>query len=152
MSDERSGRQIRVIDKRWFTADGELREPRSETASSSEAETNTPAPAEVSVPPSRAADEPEEPPVADDHETGGEVLLPSGVGFLDLVDALLRPAYALLSGQIPGGRPDPEGARFYIELLEVLRTKTRGRLSPQEAKVLDDALYQMRSLYLAATR
>ena len=150
MSDEKSGRPIRVIDRRWFTSEGELREPIPDAAPDSSAEISpqvdsTPAAPDV---PEQATEPGEESEAAG----GGEVLLPSGVGFLDLVDALLRPAYALLSGQIPGGSPDTEGARFYIDLLEVLRTKTRGRLSPQEAKVLDDALYQMRSLYLAATR
>jgi len=150
VSDEKSGRPIRVIDRRWFTAEGELREPIPEASPDRSAEfpqQKDPTPLDPDVPGPET-----EPAVEREAEVGGEVLLPSGVGFLDLVDALLRPAYALLSGQIPGGSPDTEGARFYIDLLEVLRTKTRGRLSPQEAKVLDDALYQMRSLYLAATR
>jgi hypothetical protein len=150
VSDERSGRPIRVIDRRWFTSDGELREPIPDAAPGRTAEVPQQRDSAAAAP---EVPEPEtEPEEHAEAAGGGEVLLPSGVGFLDLVDALLRPAYALLSGQIPGGSPDTEGARFYIDLLEVLRTKTRGRLSPQEAKVLDDALHQMRSLYLAATR
>lgn len=148
MSNEQSRRPIRVVDRRWFTTEGELRKPIPESEPAVEPDDKT---LRAETPPeSSSAALPSAAP--EEEEVGGEVLLPSGVGFLDLVDALLRPAYALLSGQIPGGQPDPDGARYYIDLLEVLQTKTRGRLSPQETKVLDDALSQMRSLYLAAAR
>jgi hypothetical protein len=153
VTEEGSGRSIRVIDRRWFTAEGDLREPLP--AVPGEVASTAPCDApEVVEPPcapealtARDGDPPEE------VEAGGvDLRLASGVGFIDLVDALVQPAYALLTGQITGGSPNLEGARHYIDLLEVLGNKTRGRLSVQEAKVLDDALYQMRSLYLAATR
>lgn len=166
MTEEGSGRSIRVIDRRWFTADGELREPlpavpdeaasmvhrgapdaavASRDFTDAPEETGSPSPPEAPLPSAEAS--PDEP------EAGGvDLRLASGVGFMDLVDALVQPAYALLTGQLSGGSPNLEGARHYIDLLEVLGNKTRGRLSVQEAKVLDDALYQMRSLYLAATR
>ena len=71
---------------------------------------------------------------------------------MELVDSLAQPAAAFLSGQVPGRGRDLEAARYYIDLLGVLESKTRGQLTLEEKNVLDDVLYQLRSLYVAATR
>jgi hypothetical protein len=74
------------------------------------------------------------------------------VGFLDLVDFLAQQAVALLSGQIPGRGRDPGMARFFIDLLGVVQEKTSGQLAPEETRYLEDVLYQLRSLFVAAIR
>jgi hypothetical protein len=72
-------------------------------------------------------------------------------GFFDLVSALAEPiAIYLGDAELPDGTSaeNLEAARFYIDLLEVLRTKTAGNLSSQEASVLEDLLYQLRVRYV----
>ncbi|HZT70563.1 MAG TPA: DUF1844 domain-containing protein [Terriglobia bacterium] len=51
----------------------------------------------------------------------------------------------------PGGEyipPDLANGSRTIDLLEVLQEKTRGNLTSQESKLLDDVLYELRMTYL----
>lgn len=40
-------------------------------------------------------------------------------------------------------------AQYIIDMLDVLRQKTKGNLSPQEQQLIDDVLHQMRMLFVA---
>jgi uncharacterized protein YfkK (UPF0435 family) len=40
-------------------------------------------------------------------------------------------------------------AQYLIDMLDVLRQKTKGNLSPQEQQLIDDVLHQMRMLFVA---
>ncbi len=136
MSEENDGK-VRVVDRRRFTADGDAIEPES-----------APRPE-----PSPSADErPTASPPASESAAQEPPSSPSAVGFLDLVDFLAQQAAALLAGQIPGRGRDPQTARFFIDLLAVVRDKTAGQLSSEEARYLEDVLFQLRSLFVAATR
>ena len=136
MSEENDGK-VRVVDRRRFTADGDAIEPES-----------APRPE-----PSPDADErPTASPPASEPAAQEPPSSPSAVGFLDLVDFLAQQAAALLAGQIPGRGRDPQTARFFIDLLAVVRDKTAGQLSSEEARYLEDVLFQLRSLFVAATR
>lgn len=134
MTEENEGK-MKVVDRRRFTVGGEEIEP---------AATAGPAPAAEEPPaisPPHAAEKPPEP-----------ASPPPAIGFLDLVDFLAQQAAALLSGQIPGRGRDPQTARFFIDLLAVVQEKTAGQLSGEEARYIEDVLYQLRSLFVAATR
>lgn len=51
----------------------------------------------------------------------------------------------------PGGEripPNLEAAKLYVDLLQVLEDKTRGNLTPEEKKLLDQVLYEMRMRYV----
>ena len=136
MSEENDGK-VRVVDRRRFTADGDAIEPES-----------APRPE-----PSPDADErPTASPPASEPAAQEPPSSPSAVGFLDLVDFLAQQAAALLAGQIPGRGRDPQTARFFIDLLAVVQDKTAGQLSSEEARYLEDVLFQLRSLFVAATR
>ncbi|HVN74698.1 MAG TPA: DUF1844 domain-containing protein [Thermoanaerobaculaceae bacterium] len=139
MAEERDGK-VKVVDRRWFTADGELKEGAEATPP-----TPTAPPPEPPPPPAEAT-------AAQPTPESGTGTPASAVGFLDLVDFLAQQAAALLSGQIPGRGRDPEMARFFIDLLGVVHDKSAGQLSPEEATYLEDVLYQLRSLFVAATR
>ncbi len=137
MSDDAPRRKVQVIDRRSFTADGELREPTGVPAQPAP----TPAPAEPPTP----APTPE-PAV----ESGGAR---RALTFSDLVDFFAQQAVLLLSGQ---GQPDRgvelESARYLIDLLAVVEEKSRGQLSPEEKRYVEHVLYQLRTLYVAASR
>ena len=51
-----------------------------------------------------------------------------------------------------GRRPILEGARSFITLLEVLQEKTQGRRTPEEDRVLEGLLYELRMAYVTRTQ
>jgi len=78
---------------------------------------------------------------------------PEGVDFTMLINAMAQPALLYL-GEIPHpetGQPalDLEGARIQIDMLDLLRVKCRGNLTPQEQQLLESVLYQLRMRYVA---
>ncbi len=134
------GQAFKVNDRRKFTADGELREDR---------------PAEAEEIPAASPADP-----AGSEEVGASggferrpVEEPPGVDLTMLVSAMAQQALLFL-GEIPHpgtGKPevDPEQARLQIDMLELLRVKCRGNMTTQEEALLDQALYQLRMLFVA---
>jgi hypothetical protein len=140
------------VDRRRFTADGEEREVAPEAPPVGAGGQPSPQPAAAPA----AASSPEPSPAQTTGSTPDhpeEAAWPSGsVGFADLVDLLATQAYAHLTGQGTARGRDPQSARLFIDFLGVLHDKTKGRLSAQEEKLLDDVLYQLRTLSIAPTR
>lgn len=159
MSNEK--KEIKVTDKRMFTPDGELREeyrflkekstspvatetasaplPREEASSEPPTTREAPRPAAPSPDARARVDLPETPP-----ELGG----PS---FFDLVAILAEPVPIYLGdAPLPDGQDasNLEMARLHIDLLAVLRQKTAGNLTAQEAAFLEDLLYRLRVRYV----
>ena len=136
MSDEK--KPFTVTDRRHFTPEGASRPDEAE-------------PSPVAAVPDLA----EEPiPGLDeddaDDEPGG--LPPIPADFAGLVISLAAQASMLL-GLMPGGPPpDLEGARGVISLVEMLQEKTRGNRTPEEDRLLDDVLYQLRMAFVARSR
>jgi hypothetical protein len=138
-----------------FTADGELREefrfledeePEAEPPNQAEP---PPEPAiSPAGPPPEQAGQPLEQAGDPTGDPNGEPWdAQGGPRFFDLVAALAEPATIYLGDQpLPGGQrgDNPEMARFYIDLLDVLRRTTEGNLPAQEAAFLEDTLYQLR--------
>jgi hypothetical protein len=137
--------ELKVNDRRLFTADGELRdEPEDapvedEPAVSSDTETPEPeAPGAEAGFERRPADEPE------------------NVDFTMLINAMAQPALIFL-GEIAHpatGKPEInlEQARLQIDLLDLLRVKCRGNLTNDEEGLLDGLLYQLRMLCVARSQ
>jgi hypothetical protein len=63
---------------------------------------------------------------------------------------LLRAPTAEPSETLPP--PDREGARQIISILEMLKDKTEGRRTPEEERVLEEILFQLRLAYVARER
>jgi Domain of unknown function (DUF1844) len=156
-------KELKVTDKRMFTPDGELREEyrflseKSTSAPAAEPEPAPPAPP-AAEPRGRERDPrraPEPPPAApgDDFSTMPPEL--GGPSFFDLVAMLAEPVPIYLGdARLPDGQSamNLEMARLHIDLLEVLRQKTLGNLTSQEAAFLEDLLYRMRVRYVQKTR
>jgi hypothetical protein len=146
-------KEIKVTDKRMFTAEGELKEEYrlfGEKATAAE-EPAAPAPPReeppAAVPPRAAADLAEETARLEFPST------PPGHGptFFDLVLMLAEPASLYLGDvELPGGQvaENLEMARAHIDLLDVLRQKTMGNLNVQESAFLEDLLYRLRVRYV----
>lgn len=76
---------------------------------------------------------------------------PEGPAFFDLLGVLAEPIpFYLGEARLPTGETGEnlEAARFYIDLLDVLRQKTEGNLTAQEADALEDLLYRLRVRYV----
>ena len=132
--------EVKVTDRRLFSADGSLRSGEEEVR-----EEEAPAVAESPPEPPRPAETP------DFDRTPVEE--PQGVDFTMLINAMAEPALLFL-GEIehPGtGQPtvDLQRARIQIDMLDLLRVKCRGNLSTEEDGLLDRILYQLRMLYVA---
>jgi hypothetical protein len=146
VEDDTSRERVKVVDRRWVTAEGELREGLAIPAAAE------PEPPErVDEPAAAAAPEEVPEPPAQPVEQPPKANLPSRV-LLDVVDILAQYAMAFLTGQVPGLARDPQTARLFIDMLNLLKERTGGQTSLQESKVLDDVLTQLRIQLMAAPR
>ena len=129
MSDEKKG--FTVKDRRSFTPEGELRgdEPTPEVERPPEF-----SPAPTSIPPNS----PER-----------EALHGDEVSFASFLMSLAGQAGALLDG---GNAAELDGARQIVSILEMLRDKTSGRRTPEEDRVLEGLLYELRMAYVERAR
>ena len=150
MADPKNEESFRVVDRRLFTPEGELRpeiaeqqtleQARSETsATASEGKNEKGSQAPASQQPAQ-----QNPPIKADRN------------FQLLIDLLARNAAALM-----GGVPDPatgqayldlEGAREMIDMLDVLRERTRGNLAPEEESLLSDVLGSLKLSYMEISK
>lgn len=146
MSEE--DKPIRVVDRRMFTSDGQLRpdyepeEPPAPPPKGPEppppAAARTAAPAGETPPPEPAADR------------------AASQAFMSLVSFLASNVYAALGTDPMTGerlpRREPAAARQMIDWLGVLEQKTRGNLSFEESDLLAKVLYELRLAYVEAVR
>ncbi len=147
---------IRVVDRRMFTADGELR-PGFEPEEKPEPPKPAPPPA---APPSSAAPPPAAPPTSagGEPETPGEGAadIATSQAFIALVTFLASNVYAALGIDPMTGeklaRREPAAARQMIDWLGSLELKTRGRLSFEESDLLSRILYELRMAYVEVVR
>ncbi|HEY0558413.1 MAG TPA: DUF1844 domain-containing protein [Thermoanaerobaculia bacterium] len=159
-------REIKVTDKRMFTAEGNLKEEyrfldeKSTAPAAAEAAPPPPEPASRQAappPPPARAPEPYETPRWPAEPERTPLDLPAtppemeGPGFYDLVAMMAEPVPIYLGdARLPDGQvaTDLEMARLHIDLLDVLRQKTAGNLDPQERAFLEDLLYRLRVRYV----
>jgi hypothetical protein len=163
------GSEFKVSDKRMFTADGRLREEyqhledsapvpaNAEAADAAPPDTN-PAPARPREEPPGAASGRAAPEAAEPRTGEARTAAPPAAGgpsILDLV-GLLAEHTALYLGEVPlpdgQAMMDLRAAKLHLDLLDVLRAKTVGNLTPDESSVLEDILYRLRMIYVEKKR
>jgi hypothetical protein len=141
---------FRVIDRRLFTAEGELRQEALEQKREAEKTGATSGPATVAGP----ATPGRQPALA------GPTVEPTTAkpspNFERLVESLANNA-ALFLGAVPDprtGQPilDLEGAREMIDMLDALREKTRGNLAPEEEQLLLDLTGSLKLSFLESSK
>ena len=133
--EEKNPSDFKVVDRRPFAADGSVKEDSPVSQESAQSAPERPQEKEIEAPDesdSRYAD--------------------VSAGFEMLVSYLSTTAMFQL-GLIPGpsGEPIPAdtvSAKRTIDLLEVLQEKTKGNLSPDESRLLDDVLYELRLTFV----
>jgi hypothetical protein len=139
---EKHEETFRVIDRRPFTAEGELRKEvveEKERESQREAILHPAAPAAAEpaakIPPPPPADAPKRSPAFENL-----------VRMIGSNAAMVLGAYA----DPRTGQPviDPEAARELIDMLDALHEKTKGNLAPEEDSLLLDLLGKLKMTYL----
>jgi hypothetical protein len=129
-----------VNDRRKFTPDGQAREESATTA---------PRPAVEPAIDAADAQAPRE--AGASVEGGGERPSIGPVDFAQFLLSLAAPAGVLLSG---GGKEEVGDAdalaqaQSIISILEMLEDKTRGRRTPDEERLLEDLLFELRMAYV----
>jgi Domain of unknown function (DUF1844) len=145
--DPKNPSNFKVVDRRTFSEDGSVRDRPSED-DKREA---------VEIPGGRQAS-PSSAPAATNRR-GPELEDSSGEGdqgFETLISYLSTTAMFQL-GLLPGPSgeripTDLENARRTIDMLEVLQHKTRGNLTGEEAKLLEEVLYELRMGFVEVER
>jgi Domain of unknown function (DUF1844) len=140
LSDHKQDDTFRVIDRRPFTSEGELRKDvveEHEREAKVEAAKAAPAPAEKTK-------APETPPSAE--------APPRNAAFENLVRMLGQNAAMVLGAYADPrtGQPviDPDAARELIDMLDALHEKTKGNLAPEEDNLLLDLLGKLKLTYV----
>lgn len=163
MEREEEQPEIKVTDKRKFNFDGSLREgveieapkPKEETPiyepSPATVETyhNAPVAEEIETTPqleeTEDFDENEDIPGADDPA--------SFINFLSTLATNAAAALGAMPHPVTGQRSlDLETGKYWLDVLGMLREKTNGNLHPQEARLLDGLLGDLRMQYVQLVR
>ena len=132
---------FRVIDRRPFTAEGELRQDVVEQ------EERQARQEEVSKPAAQA------PAAAAKQEAVANESTPTRLPAFENLVRMLGSNAAMVLGAYADprtGQPviDPEAAREFIDMLDALREKTHGNLSPEEDSLLIDLMGKLKMTYL----
>lgn len=133
---------FRVIDRRPFTTEGELRQ---EIVAEQERERQQEAKKEAAAPPPApsSSEEAKKPPVDTPKRSAP---------FENLIRMLGSNGAMVLGGYTDprSGQPviDPDAARELIDMLDALHEKTKGNLAPEEDTLLLDLLGKLKMAYL----
>ncbi len=163
---ERPKSEIKVTDKRIFTAEGEIREEFKQdvtpvdpavakpAAAPAASEAAKPAPEAAKAAPSstRAA----EPPADRRNKSVADKALNPGTPFADFVEPLIAQAYMSL-GMLRNpydSKPklDAAAARQMIEMLTMLKEKTNGNLTADEDDFLSTHLGELKLAFVQRTK
>ena len=163
--DTQAPKELKVTDKRIFTPEGEIREEFKQEITPSEPEA-------AAAPPQPAAEEKSEPRADATQERrqrnepppGGEERRRTmadkasnpGSPFTNFIEPLIAQAYMSL-GMLrnpyqPQAKIDAGAARQMIEILTLLKEKTQGNLTPDEADFLDTHLGELKLAFVQRTK
>jgi len=138
LTDHKHEESFRVIDRRPFTAEGELRKEAIEEKEREQKREEKLRPVAEAPPPAA----PQPPAEVPKRSQAFENL----VRMLGSNAAMVLGAYA----DPRTGQPmiDPEAAHELIDMLDALREKTKGNLAPEEDSILLDLLGKLKMTYL----
>lgn len=169
-----------VTDRRKFTAEGEPRPDADPSPEKERHDTPAPAAAPVAAEPAPSAPQeaaPQEEPPALTEEQSNQARAayeqtadrldtairaanpgmdhPPAMSFEQIVHSVYMTALMQLGGATPEGQQpqvDILGARQSVDMLGVLAEKTKGNLTPEESRLLDNALFELRMGFLEITQ
>jgi len=152
--EEQAKKSFKVVDRRRFTSDGDVKEGVDVKAEPVRPAAPPPEPPVAAAPPSPPKPEsppkPRQPPPSAEAEN--EV---PPIPFASFLQSLAQQTLMLL-----GMMPTPSGtrelqleaARDTIDVLETLRIKTKGNLDEEEAQFMEGLLYELKMAYVEVAR
>lgn len=154
--------QIKVTDKRIFTADGEVREEFKTEIRPAEPSARPVEHPSARQPERPHAAPPPKPPVEgsptgqERRRTLADKAANPGTPFSNFVEPLIAQAYMSL-GMLrnpyqPQAKIDPAAARQMIEIITLLSDKTKGNLTPEEDDFLSTHLGELKLAYVQRTK
>lgn len=167
--DKQPPKELKVTDKRIFTAEGDIREEfRSDIHpavpdSAGSARQEEAAPTASTAPPDASAPAASAPgsagkrrPEEERRRTMADRASNPATPFTNFIEPLIAQAYMLL-GMLrnpyqPQAQLDPVAARQMIEILTLLREKTAGNLTPEEEDFLQTHLGELKLAFVQRTK
>jgi len=154
---------IKVTDRRKFNLDGSVREgveiePEKPEAGTPILETKAEEPVNILETPAAAATEefhaaPPEEFGEEDEDIPGAEDPASFVNFLSTLATTAAAALGAMPHPVPGQRTlDLDTGKYWLDVLGMLREKTKGNLHPQEARLLEGLLGDLRMQYVQLVR
>ena len=170
-NDKQAPKELKVTDKRIFTPDGEIRDEFKEEITPAAPEAGTPSPAAAAPAPPPAEEPPAPPPPPADERRQKQEPPPRGeerrrtmkdkaenpnTPFTNFVEPLIAQGYMSL-GMLrdpyrPQAKTDPAAARQMIEILTLLRDKTKGNLTDDEEDFLETHLGELKLAFVQRTK
>lgn len=160
MPKEKEKPDIKVTDKRMFTADGEIREEFREEIRPSEPMPQAAKPAESPKPAEPKTEKAQAQPRGRTENDRGRTIADKATNpetaFTNFIEPLIAQAYMSL-GMLrnpyqPQTKVDAGAARQMIEILTLLQEKTRGNLTPDENDFLLTHLGELKLAYVQRTK
>jgi Domain of unknown function (DUF1844) len=146
---------FKVVDRRLFTEQGELRKDVVEQERRDEEAATKKAAEQAKSAPAKGADGASAASGAPDTAEEADAIPPSR-SFQLMVDFLTRNAAAMLGGMADPrtGQPfvDIEGAREMIDMLDVLREKTKGNLAKADSDLLVEVLGSLKLTFMEISK
>ena len=160
-NDKQAPKELKVTDKRIFTPEGEIREEFKQEIKPAEQQTVKAAEPPPAAP--KAAEEPpaerrqEAKPVTEERRrTLADKAANPNTAFTDFIEPLIAQAYMSL-GMLrnpyqPQAKIDVSAARQMIEILTLLKEKTKGNLDPDEDDFLNTHLGELKLAFVQRTK
>jgi outer membrane biosynthesis protein TonB len=163
-------RELKVTDKRIFTADGQIREEfrgeiqPAEPVTTAEASPAPPADAQAKPqpnpqpepPPQQQKAEPPQPSREERRRKMTDRAENPGTQFTNFIEPLIAQGYMALgllrNPYEPQSKIDPRAARQMIDILQLLQEKTKNNLTPDEEDFLETHLGELKLAYVQRTK
>lgn len=160
-NDKQSPKELKVTDKRIFTADGEIREEFQKEIQPAETPAEPPKPPEPAPePPPQERRQADAGPRAAGEERRNRTIQDKatnpGTPFTNFIEPLIAQGYMSL-GMLrnpyqPQAKIDTAAARQMIEILTLLRDKTQGNLDAEEDEFLETHLGELKLAFVQRTK
>ncbi|HEV7240492.1 MAG TPA: DUF1844 domain-containing protein [Thermoanaerobaculia bacterium] len=151
-NEKQAPKELKVTDKRIFTPEGDIREEFKQEIKPAEPTADAPAP--PPQPPAPPREEKAAPPNA--ARSIADKAMNPGSPFTNFVEPLIAQAYMSL-GMLrnpyqPQAKIDVGAARQMIEILTLLKDKTKGNLTPDEEDFLETHLGELKLAFVQRTK
>lgn len=160
LKDKQAPKELKVTDKRIFTAEGDIREEFKQEINPAEPQTARaaePEPATASPKPEPAERRQEQKPVTEERRrTIADKAANPNTPFTNFIEPLIAQAYMSL-GMLrnpyqPQAKIDVAAARQMIEILTLLKDKTKGNLDPDEEDFLETHMGELKLAFVQRTK